>query len=70
MPKSIPHRDPHGGAHRHTVVMQPGTRLEEIYGPGEIRVNSLYAPINVHYSGCNVVVGDGTGPIGCKTRSR
>ena len=26
MPKSIPHRDPHGGAHRHTVVMQPGTR--------------------------------------------
>ena len=24
MPKSIPHHDPHGGAHRHTVVMQPG----------------------------------------------
>ena len=37
MPKSIPHRDPHGGAHycMHTVVMQPGTRLtEQIYGPG------------------------------------
>jgi putative glutamine amidotransferase len=42
MPKGIPHRDPHGGAHRHTVVMQPGTRLEEIYGPGEIRVNSYH----------------------------
>jgi putative glutamine amidotransferase len=42
MPKSIPHRDPHGGAHRHIVVMQPGTRLEEIYGPGEIRVNSYH----------------------------
>ena len=42
MPKAIPHRDPHGGAHRHTVVMQPGTRLEEIYGPGEIRVNSYH----------------------------
>jgi putative glutamine amidotransferase len=42
MPKSIPHRDPHGGAHRHTVVMQPGTRLEHIYGPGEIRVNSYH----------------------------
>jgi putative glutamine amidotransferase len=42
MPKCIPHRDPHGGAHRHTVVMQPGTRLEEIYGPGEIRVNSYH----------------------------
>ena len=42
MPKSIPHHDPHGGAHRHTVVMQPGTRLEHIYGPGEIRVNSYH----------------------------
>ena len=42
MPRSIPHHDPHGGAHRHTVVMQPKTRLEEIYGPGEIRVNSYH----------------------------
>lgn len=42
MPKGIPHRDPQGGAHRHTVVMEPGTRLEEIYGPGEIRVNSYH----------------------------
>jgi putative glutamine amidotransferase len=42
MPKGIPHRDPLGGAHRHTVVMQPGTRLEHIYGPGEIRVNSYH----------------------------
>ncbi len=40
LPRSIPHRDPQGGAHRHTVVMEPGTRMEEIYGPGEIRVNS------------------------------
>jgi putative glutamine amidotransferase len=42
LPKSIPHYDPHGGAHRHTVVMQPKTRLAEIYGPGEIRVNSYH----------------------------
>jgi len=42
MPRSIPHYDPHGGAHRHTVVMQPKTRLEEIYGLGEIRVNSYH----------------------------
>ncbi len=42
MPKCIPHYDPHGGAHRHTVVMQPKTRLAEIYGPGEIRVNSYH----------------------------
>jgi putative glutamine amidotransferase len=42
VPKSIPHYDPQGGAHRHTVVMEPGTRMEEIYGPGEIRVNSYH----------------------------
>lgn len=42
MPRCIPHRDPQGGPHRHTVVMEPGTRLEEIYGPGEIRVNSYH----------------------------
>ena len=42
MPRGIPHRDPQGGAHRHTVVMEPGTRMEEIYGPGEIRVNSYH----------------------------
>jgi putative glutamine amidotransferase len=42
LPKSIPHHDPQGGAHRHTVVMQPKTRLEDIYGPGEIRVNSYH----------------------------
>jgi len=42
LPRSIPHRDPQGGVHRHTVIMEPGTRLEEIYGPGEIRVNSYH----------------------------
>jgi putative glutamine amidotransferase len=42
LPRCIPHRDPHGGPHRHTVVMQPKTRLEEIYGPGEVRVNSYH----------------------------
>ncbi len=42
MPRGIPHRDPQGGVHRHTVVMEPGTKLEEIYGPGEIRVNSYH----------------------------
>ena len=42
MPRGIPHRDPQGGVHRHTVVMELGTRMEEIYGPGEIRVNSYH----------------------------
>lgn len=42
MPRGLVHRDPKGGVHRHPVVLQPGTRLEEIYGPGEIRVNSYH----------------------------
>jgi putative glutamine amidotransferase len=42
MPKGIPHRDPQGGVHRHTVVMEPGTMMEDIYGEGEIRVNSYH----------------------------
>jgi len=42
LPRGIPHQDPQGGVHRHTVIMDPGTRMEEIYGPGEIRVNSYH----------------------------
>ena len=40
LPRSLPHRDPLGGSHRHAVMIQPKTRLERIYGEGEIRVNS------------------------------
>ena len=40
-PKALPHFDPTcSGPHRHIVLLQPQTRLEEIYGEGEIRVNS------------------------------
>jgi putative glutamine amidotransferase len=39
-PRALPHHDPSGGPHRHAVLIEPGTRLEEIYGAGEIRVNS------------------------------
>ena len=42
LPRSIPHHDPHGGPHRHLVIMEPGTLLEEIYGEGEILVNSYH----------------------------
>jgi putative glutamine amidotransferase len=42
MPKAMPHRDTTGGPHRHAVLLEPGTRLEEIYGGGEIRVNSSH----------------------------
>jgi putative glutamine amidotransferase len=41
-PRALPHRDTSGGPHRHAVLIEPGTRLEEIYGGGEIRVNSAH----------------------------
>jgi putative glutamine amidotransferase len=40
LPRAMPHRDPTGGVHRHLVLLQPHTRLDEIYGGGELRVNS------------------------------
>jgi putative glutamine amidotransferase len=40
--RAMPHFDPTGGAHRHAVLLEPGTRIEEIYGGGEIRVNSMH----------------------------
>jgi putative glutamine amidotransferase len=40
-PRAMPHSDPScSGPHRHAVLLQAGTRLDEIYGGGEIRVNS------------------------------
>jgi putative glutamine amidotransferase len=40
-PRAMPHWDPScSGPHRHTVLLEPNTRLDEIYGGGEIRVNS------------------------------
>jgi putative glutamine amidotransferase len=40
-PRALPHSDNScSGPHRHAVLLQPGTRLDEIYGGGEIRVNS------------------------------
>ena len=41
MPRAMPHWDPScHGPHRHAVLLEPNTRLDEIYGGGEIRVNS------------------------------
>ncbi|HMP01126.1 MAG TPA: gamma-glutamyl-gamma-aminobutyrate hydrolase family protein [Gemmatales bacterium] len=42
IPKSFPHKDLNGGVHRHAVMLEPGTRLDHIYGGGEIRVNSYH----------------------------
>jgi putative glutamine amidotransferase len=41
MPRSMPHRDTScDGPHRHIVNLKAGTRLDEIYGGGELRVHS------------------------------
>ena len=42
LPRGLPHYDPTGGPHRHAILLEPGTRMEEIYGAGEIRVNSAH----------------------------
>jgi putative glutamine amidotransferase len=42
MPRAMPHSDPSGGPHRHLVLLAPNTRLDEIYGGGELRVNSTH----------------------------
>lgn len=39
-PKALPHFDPSGGPHRHTVLLEPNSKIDEIYGGGELRVNS------------------------------
>jgi putative glutamine amidotransferase len=38
--RALPHRDGTGGPHRHAVLLEANTRIDDIYGGGEIRVNS------------------------------
>lgn len=40
--KAIPHQDPMDPAHRHALVVEPGSLMERVYGEGEIRVNSMH----------------------------
>lgn len=40
IPKALHHRDPVENNLRHIIEIVPGTRVDTIYGPGEIRVNS------------------------------
>jgi len=41
-PKSLHHFDSVEGSSRHILNIVPGTRVDTIYGPGEIRVNSCH----------------------------
>jgi putative glutamine amidotransferase len=50
IPRAMPHADPScSGPHRHAVLLEPNTRIEEIYGGGEIIVNSSH-----HQAVCKV----------------
>ena len=40
VPRAIHHRDPVEKNLRHVLEIVPGTRVDSIYGPGEVRVNS------------------------------
>ncbi len=42
VPRAIHHRDPVEQNLRHVLEIVPGTRLDAIYGPGEVRVNSSH----------------------------
>jgi putative glutamine amidotransferase len=42
LPRAVPHKDPQDAAHRHALVVEPGTIMERVYGDGEIRVNSMH----------------------------
>jgi putative glutamine amidotransferase len=42
LPKPLHHRDPVESTLRHVIDIVPGTRVDKIYGPGEIRVNSQH----------------------------
>ncbi len=41
-PGALPHHDPLDPAHRHTLVLAPGSLMERVYGDGELRVNSRH----------------------------
>jgi putative glutamine amidotransferase len=41
-PRAMPHYDHTGALHRHMVLIEPNTRLHDIYGTLEVRVNSMH----------------------------
>ena len=42
LPKAIPHKDTQDRSHRHGLVVEPNSVMEEVFGDGEVRVNSMH----------------------------
>lgn len=42
LPNALPHKDPLDPAHRHTLLLTPGSIMDRVYGDGELRVNSMH----------------------------
>jgi len=42
MPEAIPHKDRQDPSHRHSLVVEPESLMERVFGDGEIRVNSMH----------------------------
>ena len=42
LPEALPHKDVQDRSHRHSLDVMPGSLMEQIYGDGEIRVNSQH----------------------------
>lgn len=52
VPKALHHRDLVETNLRHIIDIVPGTRMDQIYGPGEIRVNSDHHMAVEHLAPC------------------
>ena len=50
--KALHHRDPVEACLRHVIEIVPGTKVDQIYGPGEIRVNSDHHMAVDHLAPC------------------
>lgn len=42
LPRALPHHDPLDTTHRHAIEITPCTRMDNVYGGGEILVNSAH----------------------------
>ncbi|WP_246539552.1 gamma-glutamyl-gamma-aminobutyrate hydrolase family protein [Telmatocola sphagniphila] len=42
VPKAMPHFDATGGPHRHIVLLEADSKIEDLYGTNELRVNSRH----------------------------